>query len=70
MTVEQLQKTGIFQFPLDIAIEAASAKSNIKTLSIDKKTGTFSIPVKGKPLRIVADPFTSLLFDGTIIELK
>jgi aminopeptidase N len=65
--IDQLQ-TELFQFPLDIAI--TNTTSGVKKITISKRSETFTFPVKNRPLKILADPFTSLLFDGLITELK
>jgi len=69
VSVEQMQNTEPFIFPLEILIESESGKNQIETLAIDKKkqTFTFSIPHASK---IIADLHTSLLFDGRVKELK
>jgi aminopeptidase N len=66
LTIKQLQKTP-FSFPLDLQL-----KNNIetKTLNITKQEETFVIAVKEKPVKLVLDPNTSLLFTSTIIEKK
>lgn len=66
LTVEQLQKD-VFVFPLDIKIEGWA---RIEHLMINKKTETFRITVKKKPATVIADPNTSLLFEGTVTEIK
>ena len=65
--VDQLQKN-IFQFPLDIAI--TDNKSKIVKQMITKRSEAFIFPAKNKPLKVAADPFTSLLFDGKVTEIK
>jgi len=69
VTVEQTQNTEPFIFPLDISIESGAGKSDTQTLAIDKKKQTFTFQSL-KPLKIVADPLTSLLFEGKVKELK
>jgi aminopeptidase N len=65
--VIQLQ-TELFQFPFDIAI--TTTKSKIEKIMISKRSETFTFPVKDKPAKVLADPFTSLLFEGIVTELK
>ncbi len=67
LTVDQLQSQ-LFEFPLDIAVQSANARTD--RLTITKKTETFKIPAKFKPLSVIADMNTSLLFEATISELK
>jgi aminopeptidase N len=65
--IDQLQ-ADLFQFPLDIAI--TGTKSKTEKLMISKKSETFILPVKDKPLKVFADPFTSLLFNGSVTQAK
>ena len=58
--VTQQQKT-IFQFPLELKLEAG--KPIVKTLTISKQSETFSIPSSAPIQRIYVDPNTSLLFE-------
>lgn len=67
ITVDQLQNQ-LFEFPLDIAVQSATAR--IERLTISRKTETFTIPVKGKPLNIMPDLSTSLLFEATVTQMK
>ena len=69
VTVEQTQNTEPFIFPLDITIESSPGKSQTQTLAIDKKMQTFTFQ-SSKPSQIIADPLTSLLFEGKVKELK
>jgi aminopeptidase N len=68
VTVKQLQKTGLFSFPLDLAIEGNTDTKFRHT--INNESETFIIPVKSRPVKIIADPYTSLLFDGMVTEQK
>jgi aminopeptidase N len=69
VTVEQLQSK-IFEFPLDIALRVAAAKSPIKKLNITKKVETFYLPAGSSTFSIAVDPLTSLLFEGTVTAAK
>jgi aminopeptidase N len=69
VTVEQLQKD-LFQFPIEMGVDVASSKLRAEKLFISKKIEIFSIPVKARPARLLADPHVSLLFDGSLTELK
>jgi aminopeptidase N len=70
ITVEQTQKKGIFQFPLQILIVPAPGKGRVETLSVSTKKVTFTFPAKEHPAKIIADPAVSLLFEGTLTEIK
>ena len=69
ITIEQLQSKA-FTFPLDIAIGVATSMPQIKKMNITKKVETFYFPVKSSPVSISADPYTSLLFEGTVTAVK
>ncbi|MBS1919036.1 MAG: DUF3458 domain-containing protein [Bacteroidetes bacterium] len=70
LTVEQTQASEPFQFPLDISIITNTKKSVIHTVQVNQKKQSFEIPVSVKPVSVIADPFTSLLFEGKISEIK
>lgn len=67
INVEQLQlKT--FEFPLDFAINLGASKPVLFNINVSKKIETFFFPTANSPVSIVADPFTSLLFEGTLTQ--
>jgi len=70
LTVEQTQSNEPFCFPLDILIVLEPGKSRAETLKVNKKKETFTFPVKINPQEIIADPHISLLFEGSVTELK
>ena len=70
ITVEQLQQSVPFEFPLEITIGQSSAKPQVQKLNITKKLETFSFPAASNKITITADPFTSLLFEGRVTELQ
>ncbi len=67
--VTQLQKT-VFNFPMEIKLNFASAKTKLQTLNISKQTETFVFPIAEKITEIELDPNTNLLFSGTVNEGK
>ncbi len=67
ITVTQLQKN-LFQFPLELHIQATSGKPQWQTVQVSKQTETFAIPVKEKTFEIYPDPKTLLLFEGKVIS--
>lgn len=69
ITVKQLQKTA-FVFPLDLEINNVSGNHSLKTINISKQEETFVIPLKEKLVKLILDPNTSLLFNGTATEKK
>ncbi|HVT83881.1 MAG TPA: M1 family aminopeptidase [Chitinophagaceae bacterium] len=70
LTLEQLQASEAFQFPLDILVNTTAEDSMIHTINITQKKQIFNFPLNSKPTSVVADPFTSLLFEGTVKEIK
>jgi aminopeptidase N len=62
VTVSQLQKN-IFVFPLELLIQDATGGQQKEKLQVSKAVQTFVIAVKGKPVKMVADPGVSLLFE-------
>lgn len=71
VTVKQLQSAGNFEFPFEILIQESLVtmpKRMIK--NVNAAVQTFLFPVKSKPVRVEADPMTSLLFEGNIREIK
>jgi len=69
VTVIQSQK-GIFQFPLQLEIESETQKAKTVTVGISKQKETFKFKVEKRLLHFTIDPFTSLLFDGKVTEVK
>lgn len=71
LTVKQTQKNVLFEFPLQIWVQQTlSSDPLFITMMIGKNTETIDLPVSGKPARVIADPLTSLLFEGTLKEIK
>lgn len=62
ITVSQLQKQGIFEFPLELKINT-DKQPRIITLNVAKQSETFTVPVTSVVNDIYADPNTSLLFE-------
>jgi aminopeptidase N len=60
VTITQLQKD-LFQLPIEI---------ESTTLQVSKVIETFEIPAEKKPITLKVDPDTSLLFEGTVAEIK
>lgn len=70
ITVNQLQKSGPFSFPLDILLGEHGLLLTEKRVTINKDSQTFTFSLATKPLMVHFDPYVSLLFDGKITELK
>ncbi|MEJ0104028.1 MAG: M1 family aminopeptidase [Bacteroidota bacterium] len=65
ITVSQLQGT-LFSFPLEVEIKTVSGKTKLEKLNITRKEETFVLSIAEEVVSIVADPNTSLLFEGKI----
>ncbi len=71
VTVKQLQQPGNFQFQLEMLIQESMVSMPKRMIRmISKNTETFLFPVQSKPIRFEADPMVSLLFEGTVKEIK
>jgi len=66
INVEQLQNNSL-EFPLEVAV-LDGVSSNVVTINIKDKLTTTEIPVKNKPIKLIADPNVNLLFEGTVSE--
>ncbi len=64
--VNQIQSQPPFEFPLDLAIETKTTREKMVTLSITKRTETFSFGVADPNIKLTFDPKTNLLFDADI----
>ncbi len=70
-TITQTQKGTLFEFPLEISIQQKTGSEPKKfILPIHKKTGSFDFSISSKPIGVIADPGTSLLFEGRLKEGK
>ncbi len=70
LTVKQLQQSGPFIFPLDIYIQDQGSLPSFTTISISKEAETFTFPIKNRMLKMLVDPFVSILYDGKVTETK
>lgn len=70
LTVTQKQQSAAFQFPLEIAWSSGNMPNTIQKLEISKKEETFTISAPAKPAQLIVDPYTKLLFEGTLTETK
>ncbi len=66
--IKQLQNVE-FRFPLEIAF-IAKGKTVIQKFMVDRKIKSFVVSLAEKPSSVIADPKTSLLFEGVVNELK
>ncbi|MBI5856193.1 MAG: M1 family peptidase [Sphingobacteriales bacterium] len=69
VTVTQLQKDSLFQFPLDIFIHEPRTVPRMVRKQVQEQVQTFVFPVKTRPT-VRIDPFISLLYEGSVLETK
>lgn len=70
LDIEQLQPGTVFTLPLEIGITMGAGKKSIMPFTITSRVQSFTWPAATKPWSIIADPYTSLLFEGLIMEVK
>jgi aminopeptidase N len=64
------QQSAIFQLPLTISLISQSGAGTNHNILVDKKENDFVFSFSERPKMVVADPYTSLLFEGKVTELK
>jgi aminopeptidase N len=69
ITVTQLQAEP-FRFPLDLYLITGLRNNESKRITITQKTETFHVPLKSPLLQLDVDYSISLLYEGTVTELK
>jgi aminopeptidase N len=65
LVVKQTQTTK-FTTPLEIGVKTGDDLMDIKTILLAEKETKFSFPAEKKPLELILDPMTWLLFEGKI----
>ena len=67
LSVKQLQKEGVFQFPLEIGVFSPDSEIPVvQSVLINKETQTAELKIPSKPRKIALDPNVNLLFEGKI----
>lgn len=66
LSINQVQKGPLFSFPLEIGVSGAGGSLHVEKVYIDKESGSYTIPVGEKPVKIVLDPNVNLLFEGKL----
>ena len=69
-TLIQTQNGVPFNFSMEVEIIYADGKKITKRLIVDNQSKKVDWPVAGKPVSIRLDPNVSLLFEGTVTEMK
>ena len=67
--IKQLQAAN-FHFPLTIGLVSQPGTGKNNTIFINKKESDFVFSYPEKPKLLIADPFTSLLFERKVTEIK
>ena len=68
LNISQRQKQ-LFSFPLDLAFKnGVSLKNDSQTFLIKDEITRIEIPMAAKPMQVIADPATNLLFQGSTME--
>jgi aminopeptidase N len=68
--IEQLQKSFIFDFPLDLEFVSKDGSMNTVTVHVNKVLETYSFPVESTIENIVPDPDVWLLYEGKATRKK
>ncbi len=67
VTVRQLQKGKIFDFPLEIAVFSPGEPNyQVHSLHINKESQVIAIPAAQTPSKVELDPHVNLLFEGNL----
>ena len=67
LQIDQNQEQ-VFIFPLTFEVTFEDGTSLKETVKVSKKSATHTIKTSKKPVKIVLDPDTSLLFEGNVTE--
>lgn len=65
--VQQRSKL-LYQLPLEIGVVYKDGTQEVKMFNISRAAEAFEVSVKEKPVKLVLDPNTNLLFEGKITE--
>ena len=56
----------LFSFPLEVKVVDEKGGAETYTIPVSKVMNTLPVPLKGKPVKVILDPNTRLLFDGKV----
>ena len=65
LTVKQTTKK-LFEFPLTVGCQLANGQMLYRTIRVSKESELFEFPLTENPVNLLLDPFTNLLFKGTV----
>lgn len=63
LNIQQVQKPGLFSFPLEVRLEFKDGSFMDQKVNVSQEKETFTIPAGKKPTTITLDPETFLLFE-------
>jgi hypothetical protein len=66
LTLNQGQKGGLFEFPLEIAVVNKNGQKVKEIFKIESKQAKFELISQTEPVDLILDPATKLLFEATI----
>lgn len=58
----------LYNFPLEIRVVDEKGGETTHIIPVSKVMNTLPIPLKGKPVKVILDPNTRLLFDGKVVK--
>lgn len=67
LTAVQKQRQ-LYSFPLEIKVVDEKGGEATYTMPVSKAMNTLPVPLKGKPVKVILDPNTRLLFDGRVVK--
>jgi aminopeptidase N len=62
------QSKVLYQLPLEIGIVYKDGSQEVQRINVSRAAEAFQVPVKEKPVKVILDPNTNLLFDGKVTE--
>jgi aminopeptidase N len=64
--IDQVQKDGLFSFPLEVALVDKNGQIQLETLNIGSKQSKFELTARFEPVQLKLDPATRILFEANI----
>ena len=56
-----------FQFPLEVGVISSTGKMSVQKLTVKSKEEEFKLELPFTPVKLVLDPNTNLLFEGSAV---
>jgi aminopeptidase N len=64
--IDQVQKDGLFSFPLEVALIDKNGQIQLETINIGSKQSYFELTAQFEPVQLKLDPATRILFEANI----